>query len=528
MFIRSLFYKQQEQTKQNKCTLQQEKYLKIGANICNIGFKSKLSYEDWQEDIFNQISVGNLVYCTMPVTDKALKTIPEGHTTRPFLIVKKGKDELYGYACATHPKSLRSYEKHIFTNEVYDSQNSRYKDSVVQFDCAYVIPIAHIQYIYKELDEYCVRQIARELKAYANIRNKAILNFNMEIPIRKGDIFKINKSYYYFNDIKDNKYEMYKCINGGELIDSKYFRFKSIPHSIDFSNTYTFEDLDINTLIEVSCTCRNDWVNKQLNKPKPKEKKKQYERKLTPGTIIFEEPWIIYLFDCDNTSYGIDYDKFKNHICELIEFKLNMDKATHIVFTEQQCASIYKALIEQNDIHSDYLKKRLNSIENTLLLPYELEYPVGTILESRFDEIKYVYLYTYNKKEELKTIQKTALDVVRNILRDIEKNIVNHDLEHSVSFSQKYPIGTVLSCTYNESEEYMYLYTIDDTHYAIYLEDACEGVYIVEPIILYDYKPNGELVDEDTKEILTGILETTQRLNTYNCTKALLEQLKTC
>ena len=86
-------------------------------------------------------------------------------------------------------------------------------------------------------------------------------------------------------------------------------------------------------------------------------------------------------------------------ICELVEFKLNMDKATHIVFTEQQCASIYKALIEQNNIRSGYLKKRLNSIENTMLLPYELEYPVGTILESRFDEIKYVYLYTYNKKK---------------------------------------------------------------------------------------------------------------------------------
>ena len=54
-FIRSLFFKQQEQTKQNKCTLQQEKYLKIGANICNIGFKSKRAYEDWQEDIFNHI-----------------------------------------------------------------------------------------------------------------------------------------------------------------------------------------------------------------------------------------------------------------------------------------------------------------------------------------------------------------------------------------------------------------------------------------------------------------------------------------
>ena len=128
-------------------------------------------------------------------------------------------------------------------------------------------------------------------------------------------------------------------------------------------------------------------------------------------------------------------------------------------------------------------------------------------------------------KKELKIVQKSALDFVRNILRDIDQNLINHDLEHSISFSQKYPVGTVLSCTYNESEEYMYLYTINDIHYAIYLEDACEGVYIVEPITIYDYKPNGELVDEDTKEILTGILETTQRLNTYNCTKALLEQL---
>ena len=79
--------------KQNKISVHsnKKKYLKIGANICNIGFKSKYAYEDWQEDIFNHISVGDLVYCTMPVTDKALKAIPEGHTTRPFLIVKKRK-----------------------------------------------------------------------------------------------------------------------------------------------------------------------------------------------------------------------------------------------------------------------------------------------------------------------------------------------------------------------------------------------------------------------------------------------------
>lgn len=144
-FIRKLFRKQKTQKK--KYTIQQEKYLKIGANFNNIGFHSKTDYEDWQKKIFDQITPGNLVYCKMPLTDKALKKIQNGHHSRPFLIVKKGEDELYGYACATHPRSLEEYEKHVFKNEVYDSKNTCYKDSVIQFDRAFIIPIAYIEYI---------------------------------------------------------------------------------------------------------------------------------------------------------------------------------------------------------------------------------------------------------------------------------------------------------------------------------------------------------------------------------------------
>ena len=145
-FFRKLFCKQV--IKDSKCTNKQKKYLKIGGNFSNIGFKSKIKPEPWQEELFNEISIGNLVYCKMPISDKALKKIQNGHQSRPFLIVKKGKDELYGYACATHPKRLEKYEKHVFKNEVYDSKNSCYKDSVIQFDCAFIIPIVCIEYIY--------------------------------------------------------------------------------------------------------------------------------------------------------------------------------------------------------------------------------------------------------------------------------------------------------------------------------------------------------------------------------------------
>lgn len=44
-------------------------------------------------------------------------------------------------------------------------------------------------------------------------------------------------------------------------------------------------------------------------------------------------------------------------------------------------------------------------------------------------------------KEELKINQNNAMDFVRNILRDIDQNLINHDLEHSISFSQKYPVA---------------------------------------------------------------------------------------
>lgn len=551
-FFKKLFSTKEDHTHLSK---RQEEYLSIGPNFTNIGFHSKTNDEDWQKEIFEKIKPGHLVYCKMPISDKALKKIQNGHQSRPFLIVKKGKDELYGYACATHPKRLEKFEKHVFKNEVYDSKNDCYKDSVIQFDRAFIIPIACIEYIYKELDFYCIRQIARELQAYANIRNKGVLNFDMEIPILKGDILRINGTYYYFKEQVDNVYQLYPCQNKGTPLDSHFYRYNKIPHCINMHKIYTVPSLNIHNLIEVSNSGRNDWVKRQIpiSKIKKQKEQKTYSYKLLPGTIVNN---FVYLFDYGNISFGIDYNQFLNHTYKLISFSLDKENANENVLNETQCLDIYNELLKQSNEHSDYVKKCIKSIQSSHVNAYHLEYPVGSVLKERFSDDEYIYLFSTNKKKfgihiqakkkSIISIQTLNLDVIdqirfhtlqeylydlqlcssnfyKSILKDIHSKLTNKDEEYTVSFNQKYPVGTVFTYKYDETQEYMYLYSINRTDYAISLDDASEGVYIVDSILLCDYKLNGELVDEDIIEIVSGICKTTDRLQIYTCTKQLLE-----
>ena len=350
---------------------------------------------------------------------------------------------------------------------------------------------------------------------------------------------------------------MYKCQNIGTPLDSHFYHYNKIPRCINTQKIYTVPTLDIHDLIEVSNSGRNDWIQKQLSAPKKKKHQEQkiYSYKLLPGTIIQN---YVYLFDYGNSSFGISYDQFLNDKYNLVPFTFDKEKRNENRLDEIQCLNIYNKLLNQSNEHSDYLKKCIQSLQNTHVDSYHLEYPVGSVLKGRFCENEYIYLFSANKKmfgvdmqaknKSVAPIQTLNLDVVdqirfhklqeylkelqlycssfsRAILKDITSKLVNKDKDYTVAFNQKYNVGTVMTNKYNEATEYMYLYSINRTDYAISLDDASEGVYIVDSILLQDYELNDELVDEDIKEILTGIIETTKLLQIYTCTKQLLEHM---
>ena len=548
--IKSLFKK-----KENPQHALQEKYLKIGPNFSNIGFVSKNKPGKNQKDIFDRIQPGDLVFCKMPISEKALNNIPEGHRARPYLIVQKSDNELYGYACATHPKRVKSYEKHIFVNMVYDEENKKYKDSCVQLDKAFIIPMSHILNFYQELDEFTIIQIARELQVCENIRKKGVLQFSKPIHLLVGDIIFVDNTYYYIRSIKDDKYNVYRFDNNGVKVDTSGFKIK-IPTHIDISHPIVLENISITSLIQLSNSKLNEQIRNLENIPKTKEQKNMgYSHIYSVGRLLVNRVTnekMIYLFTYANQMFGLNYEKYMLRIFQLQQFNLSVYMDTGDFIDEIYLIYAYKSLLKQGIGHKDYFEKRLEIEDVPEKYPYTLEYATGSVLSDFFENEEYIYLYSFGKRrfglsagknkkfmeittknlkkvddileEKMISYIENAIDSskgrIKSTLRKVLENY--HQASMNIEYDMKFPLGTVFKHNYNECE-YMYLFSMENQDFGIDLEDAAQDCYDFEAIQIGNMYEDGELMDEDIKDILMGILDDTIHVKFYTI---LQEQLK--
>ena len=146
----------------------------------NEDYVDTLEAESWQKDIFNQIQPGTVIYCDMPLNQDRLMHIPEGHRTRPYVIVKKGEKNVYGYACATHLRSSLTYDQLFkLENFAYQKDIQKYVDSFVQLDKPFRIPISNILDLFYELDEKTLFDIELQIRALEKKRNIRLMRFNL-------------------------------------------------------------------------------------------------------------------------------------------------------------------------------------------------------------------------------------------------------------------------------------------------------------------------------------------------------------
>ncbi len=536
--VRGFFKKE----KKNLPSHTQLKYLNIASNFSNIGFMPKKKPGKNQRDLFEKIQPGDLVFCRMPLTDKVLKNVPEGHRSRPYLIIKKAENEMYGYACSTHPKKLKSYEKHTFVNRVYDEKKHRYKDSCVQFDKAFIIPVSHILQFYEELDEYTINQIARELQVYKNIRGKNILQFSKPVSFLVGDIIQLNNKYYYLKEIRDCKYIVYSFGQDGVEVNSALFKM-DIPNHLDINHLFELDNLSVDSLVRLSNASFNQQIRELEKKPKIKiHTKKEYVYRYSVGEIFehkITHEKIVYLFDYDKQSYGFNYENSLLKIYDLKSVNLNVFLDTNKCLEEMDLMCAYKALMKLNNEHRAYFAKYTKK-EDEIPYPYKLEYEVGSVLQESFGEAEYIYLYSVGKrmfglsmgkKKKFMEINCTQLTKIDDILEEKMIDYLKHAIELNsgqikstlqkildgykptfgqVNYDLKYPAGTILKSVYNE-DEYMYLFSINHVDFGIDLIDASEEIYDFSTIDLHSLKEDGELVEEDTMYILNGILSDTIR-----------------
>lgn len=258
-FFKRLFHREKP------IEIKPKKYLNPPKKMKQTYVAKSTNYLDEQYELFQTIQPGYLVFCRMPVCEDNLVDINHPHRIRPYLIIKKDKDYLYGYAGSTKKKNPK----------IQLLKNS---------------DVHHID-----------------------------LFENIEFTFEIGDIVEYNTSLYFLSKIQGDKIYGYVCSNTNGDIELKGLNL--------FINTDIERKIEPNphSLKYIFNTNVNRYVNKQLKKEnkevlKLKEdvyvsRNVQYYNYYPLGTILRDintDEEIVYLFNYRKRPYCARLEEMYN------------------------------------------------------------------------------------------------------------------------------------------------------------------------------------------------------------------------
>lgn len=275
----------------NKNTNKEE--VKKTLDIKNIVEKKEFGEKDSENSIFNNIEPGDIVYCIMPMSKAELAKVPEGHKERPYLIVDKGKDFLYGYYSTTHINENIPYQQRYTYRRNFTNKNNEIVDANFVLDQVYKIPKDNIFDILDNLDEYEKQEVARRLaiknlKGFPKIKKK-------NLKLKVGDVVTSDAKWYFISDIDKTGiygYLAYPPNHGtkkGIRVSRKYG-----PSYYNFKEKVKLENVSINELLFISSPTETNNVLKaaedyKRNMKYKRKKANQRAAKIKKAELISED-----------------------------------------------------------------------------------------------------------------------------------------------------------------------------------------------------------------------------------------------
>ena len=254
----------------------------------------------------------------MPVCEDNLVDINHPHRIRPYLIIKKDKDYLYGYAGSTKKKNPKI--QYTLKDGHKDKETGAFSDSYLYLNNVYRIPIQNIKGILKQVSSKDLIQIQRKIQLLKNSDVHHIVLFeNIDFEFEVGDIVTYNTSLYFVSKVEDNKIFGYVCSNTNGDIELKGLNL--------FINTDIERKIEPNphSLKYIFNTNVNRYVNKQLKKEnkevlKLKEdvyvsRNVQYYNYYPLGTVLRDintDEEIVYLFNYRKRPYCARLEEMYN------------------------------------------------------------------------------------------------------------------------------------------------------------------------------------------------------------------------
>ena len=138
-----------------------------------------------QRKIFDNVKVGDMLWCNMPLSKRELNIIEESHRIRPYLVVEKEPNFLLCYQCSSKSrKELNNYEEYCIKNKKYRNK----KDSWIDLTNVIKIKIKNIESEYIKLNQIDIKRIEKRIIIGQNRGNAELIRFNEPIYIEVGDV----------------------------------------------------------------------------------------------------------------------------------------------------------------------------------------------------------------------------------------------------------------------------------------------------------------------------------------------------
>ena len=261
-------------------------------------------YTPYQKELFNEIGIGDIVDCWMPMEPEKLARVKEGHAHRPYYVVQKTDHSLICFYGTSQSEVKKDPSRQLITKDMYNV----WKDGYLCIGRRTEIPIDCLIRKLDTLNAETMKVVNRKITAMKNSGAYHGPMYPVPVIFKKGDVIRQGEQYYYVYSA-EQKIEAY-------LLKIKFKNPSSIvinERILDVHHRYIFDSSDDLELVYF-CNCNQnaqaDFYLRSYKKPKNNVQTLEngHYYKYEVGQY-FQEKWtgekIVYLFSRKGNDYGV-------------------------------------------------------------------------------------------------------------------------------------------------------------------------------------------------------------------------------
>lgn len=295
-------------------------------NIKPVNEIDNIDYTDSQLKLFNNTKPGDLVFCQMPLCDEELEKVKKGHRCRPYLIVSKTDNFLYGYYCTSSDSGTVVWNEYVLLHNKYHQykKDNDYRDvptdTYVSLNVPHKLSIKHLKYYMFSINDFDKRQINKKLVLLNKSGTKL---FNVSPKALVSEVYSYNCALYYVFKEENNTLYCYR-LNSRQKTGADTIYVRKNKYSIDLDQEYVL-NMDYCKLYSMSNISLKNRVDKIIKEDKKAKKNRvkvdnnngqsKYICKHKIGTIYTnyrDDRPMVYLYSIGDKNFGFDYMKAKD------------------------------------------------------------------------------------------------------------------------------------------------------------------------------------------------------------------------